>query len=357
MPQGSFEEFKRVISITAVAEALGLAPQKGKFRCFEPMRHSHGDRTPSVSVSESKGVYRCWVCPDVKGDVIDLVRQNRNYSFREALAWLRDMYPHAAMYLPDDLGQTAPKVVYPKPDIDKPPVEDETPLMPVHWREKTILKFLNLLAPIDHADPQGQLAAQKYLIKRKIFAQTAKNMRLRWVDDYARINETMRANFSRDLLFAAGLINEKGNLRFYKHRLIIPYLDRDFRPLHFQARTFEPGVTPKELSLKGKIPVPYNSVVLDEQPGWVYLCEGPIDALTLIEKGLPAVAVPGVQHLKAEWVQQFKNKKVMLCYDNDVAGNAAAQRAAEQFAQAGIESQRLSFLPEGSDINDWFTQK
>ncbi|NLB64046.1 MAG: toprim domain-containing protein [Fibrobacter sp.] len=356
LPLGTFENFKRIISITAVAEALGLKPKNGKFRCFEPTRHSHGDRTPSVSISEEKGLYRCWVCPDVKGDVIDLVRQNLNYSFRDALSWLSEMYPHASQYLPDNLYAPGKKVVYEKPDIDEIVSNDPETLMPAHWREKTILKFLKMLAPIEKADSQGQLAAQKYLMKRKIFAKTAKTMRLRWVDDYGRINETMQRNFSRELLFSTGLINEKGNLRFYKHPLIIPYLDAEFRPLHFQARALDPTIKPKELSLKGKIPVPYNSAVLNGEPGWVYLCEGPIDALTLIEQGFAAVAVPGVQHLKAEWVHKFKNKKVKVCYDNDVAGNQAATRVIEQFNQEGIKAERLDFLPDGSDINDWFTQ-
>ena len=68
------EAFKANLSHTAVAERLGLREVRGKLRSPYGKRHAHGDRTPSVSVSEEKGLFRCWVCDDVRGDAFDLVR-------------------------------------------------------------------------------------------------------------------------------------------------------------------------------------------------------------------------------------------------------------------------------------------
>jgi len=48
----------------------------------------------------------------------------------------------------------------------------------------------------------------------------------------------------------------------------------------------------------GHIPCPYNAKELDQRPGVVYLCEGPIDTLTLVEKGFAAVGVPGVAQVQ-----------------------------------------------------------
>ena len=56
------EALKASLSITQVAERLGHHVVRGKFRCPYAMRHAHGDRTPSVSLSESKGLFNCWVC-------------------------------------------------------------------------------------------------------------------------------------------------------------------------------------------------------------------------------------------------------------------------------------------------------
>ena len=69
------DRIKASLSITEVATALGIQVQRGKFKCLYPMRHAHGDRTPSVSISEEKGLFTCWVCEDMRGDVIELVKQ------------------------------------------------------------------------------------------------------------------------------------------------------------------------------------------------------------------------------------------------------------------------------------------
>ena len=93
MTNEELKQFKSAISITAVAQSLGVDVSHGKCRCFFPQRHTHGDRTPSVSISEERGTFRCWVCDDVRGDVISLVQIVKDCSFVEALGWLMAQYP------------------------------------------------------------------------------------------------------------------------------------------------------------------------------------------------------------------------------------------------------------------------
>ena len=93
MTSEELKQFKASLSITAVAQALGVEVVRGRCRCFYPQRHVHGDRTPSVSISEERGSFRCWVCDDVRGDVISLVQIVKNCSFTEALDWLVETYP------------------------------------------------------------------------------------------------------------------------------------------------------------------------------------------------------------------------------------------------------------------------
>ena len=81
MTNEELKQFKESLSITAVAKALGIDVVHGRCRCFFPQRHAHGDRTPSVSFSEERGTFRCWVCDDVRGDVISLVQLCKNMSF------------------------------------------------------------------------------------------------------------------------------------------------------------------------------------------------------------------------------------------------------------------------------------
>ncbi len=54
------ESLKASLSITLVAEHLGYQVIRGKIRCPYPGRHAHGDRTPSVSLSEEKGLFKIY---------------------------------------------------------------------------------------------------------------------------------------------------------------------------------------------------------------------------------------------------------------------------------------------------------
>src|SRR3954463_1473648 len=87
MSKTDIEAVKAAHPILEVLHALGIPVLHGRIRCLTPGNHAHGDRTPSVSIWPDRGQFKCWVCPDVKGDVIDLVRLARNCSSPEALAF------------------------------------------------------------------------------------------------------------------------------------------------------------------------------------------------------------------------------------------------------------------------------
>ena len=88
MDKADIEAIKEANPILDVLRDLGMPSQNNRIRCPRPENHSHGDRTPSVSVWPDRGQFKCWVCADVKGDVIDLVRLARGCTFREALEFL-----------------------------------------------------------------------------------------------------------------------------------------------------------------------------------------------------------------------------------------------------------------------------
>lgn len=350
------DSIKARLSITAVAEHLGLEVRKGKIRCPYHKRHAHGDRTPSVSISEDKGLFRCWVCEDVRGDLFDLLRVVRGYSFTESLEWIRSEFPGAVASVPFATKDSNSKPFEPSSPMAKSRKQvnssvisselEEAPTDPL-FREKIVLSFLKLLKPVDDTP------AARWLARRKIFKKTWDKARLRYIDDYDRVQRDLLSQYALVDLQKAGLYNDKGHLRYYRHPLILPYLDDEFRPHYFQARTLDATLQPKELNLRGSVPFPYNKAVLNGEPGWVYLCEGAIDTLTVVEKGFMAVGIPGVRSFKTEWLGLFRNKRVVLCLDNDEAGRQGMDTLTDLFEAAGMEVARLE-LPEGQDINDWF---
>ncbi len=66
----------------------------------------------------------------------------------------------------------------------------------------------------------------------------------------------------------------------------------------------------------------------------VALVEGPVDALRLLDAGIPAVAVLGVENLgrKEALVMAAGFKKVFIVFDNDAPGKKATPDAVQQFS-------------------------
>ncbi len=391
MTEEELKQFKAALSITKVAMDLGIPVMRNRFHCFFPTRHAHGDRTPSVSISEERGTFRCWVCDDVRGDVISLVQFVKNCSFLEALNWLKESYhflvpgAKSPLHNRDAVANITPvksismqnrameqnATLVAKTAVREAALEYSSPepaknLVSEDERKKIILAFLKMLSPVD------KTPAAAYLARRRIFKPIWDKMLLRTITDYGALNNKLKELYDLEVLKYVGLFNEKGNLRYYKHPLFFPYLDDKNRSFYFQARAIDSSVVPKELNLRGTVPYPYNVSALDQQPGWVYLCEGVVDTLTflsqkimLMGQQIAAVGIPGVRSFKMEWLPLFKNKSVVLCLDKDEAGRSGTEYLQSVFTQAGIRTVVLgeglenlnSSMKEGDDINSWFGGK
>lgn len=348
--KGDIQQLKATLSITEVARTLGIQVKGGKFRCLYPTRHANGDRTPSVSISESRGYFNCWVCADMRGDVIELVQKARACTFFEALNWLKTEFSLTSgvdtkVFLKTEAHED---LFQPKkgPDVD------------TELKNQVIEAFLSYLIPVENTP------AARYLSKRRIYKVSWDSMKIRYISNYGELNQKLIQEFGLDLLKQTGLYNDKGNLRYYKHPLIFPYYDQNHRALFFQARAIDSAVFPKELNLKGEIPYPYNVRLLNQKPGWIYLCEGVIDTLTLLGRNMDAVGIPGVKAFKLQWLPYFKEKKIVLSFDQDEPGKEATKYMQKVFDAAGIQSVEFGYgihderfkMKEGQDVNDWFTQ-
>jgi len=389
MTEEELKQFKAALSITTVAMDLGLPVVRGRCRCFFPTRHAHGDRTPSVSFSEERGTFRCWVCDDVRGDVISLVQFVKNCSFLEALNWLKETYgfllrgtkpqaqnrvsttnfasaatmPNRAPALnvsPEQSAALVAKTAVRDAALEYRSPEPAKEIVSEDERKKIILSFLKMLSPVD------KTPAAAYLARRRIYKPIWDKMLLRTITDYGALNNKLKETYDLEVLKYVGLFSEKGNLRYYKHPLFFPYLDSKRRSFYFQARAIDSTVVPKELNLRGTVPFPYNVSALDERPGWVYLCEGVVDTLTFLGQRIAAIGIPGVRSFKTEWLPLFKNKSVVLCLDKDEAGRSGTEYLQTVFANANIRTVVLGdgvdqfgklSMKEGEDINDWFGGK
>ena len=81
----------------------------------------------------------------------------------------------------------------------------------------------------------------------------------------------------------------------------------------------------------------------------VFVCEGAMDWLTLIEWGYATVALLG-SHLKQDQIGEFASaERIFIATDSDEPGRKSAQQLAETF---GKRARVVPPLPNAKDVNE-----
>ena len=95
----------------------------------------------------------------------------------------------------------------------------------------------------------------------------------------------------------------------------------------------------------------------------VYICEGEFDCILLLQENLPAVtSSAGASTWKDEWCSLFpQGCEVVICYDNDDAGDKGREKVADAFMRLRPDCQLfdISFADsgvKGFDVTDFYRQ-
>jgi hypothetical protein len=86
----------------------------------------------------------------------------------------------------------------------------------------------------------------------------------------------------------------------------------------------------------------------------VYIFEGEPDCLLALSLGYPAITFGAANNWKDTWTQYFSGFDVIVCYDNDEAGNKGAL-ALEGKLEPICKSLKVVEFPKGQDFTDFFT--
>ena len=143
--------------------------------------------------------------------------------------------------------------------------------------------------------------------------------------------------FSEDELEAAGLLNSRGNIHpFYSHGfLIFTYFTSDGGSVDsYRFRRLYDDNSQKMLALCGPGPKhPYLASVsvpqAQKSTQLLYVVEGELDALSILQTGRHAVATPGASVWKDEWCKGWESLRVVVLADGDEAGRGLAARIAK----------------------------
>lgn len=180
-----------------------------------------------------------------------------------------------------------------------------------------------------------------YLLKeRKLPSKKVMVFKLFFVINYFEVNNHLKKKFSLKDLQRSGLYSQKedgsGNLIFFNHRLIIPYLHNG-EIIYLRGRYFDKenktnpapgnskymGLSNDTLNLNATKRF-YNTEVLRSMLDGerLLIVEGELDAIAGEAIGINTMGIPGSQNIPP--LEQFKKLlkyQITLCGDNDSAGS------------------------------------
>ena len=328
-----------------VGSYVNLTPKGGNLWACCPF---HNEKTPSFSVSPGKQIYHCFGCKK-GGGVINFIMEMENLSFPDAVQFLAK---RVNMEVPEDAGGDR---------------NDRTRQRLLELNRDAARYYYDVLQ-----SPEGA-AVQAYLDKRQIRRGIAVRFGMgAATTEWDGLIRAMTAKgYSKAELLKVGLAvqNKNGGLYdFFRNRLILPVIDVRGDVVGFGSRVISAEDSPKykntnETPVYSKRRVLYglNLAKKTKRPN-IILCEGNLDVVTLHQAGFDnAVASMGTA-LTQEQIRLLGRytKELVLCYDNDNAGQMATQRVLEMLRNSEFSVKVLKLpnrmvdgQPQKQDADDF----
>ena len=335
------EDVVRVRETADIVQVISAHTQlKRVGRSWTGLCPFHGEKSPSFSVNQEKGVFYCFGC-QAKGDVITFVRDIDHLDFQGAVEQLAAKFGIALRYTDRNEGQRREARTHLR----------DAMVAAVDWYHQRLLT----------APDAG--AARRYLRDRGFDGDTVRRYQIGWApDDWDQLVKGLP--FPPKVLRDAGLGRESrrgGTNDFFRGRVMFPIFDAQGDPLGFGGRMLPGGHPPKyqntpETVLYRKSKVLYGlnwakdeAVRTDE----FVICEGYTDVIGFASVGIErAVATCGTA-LTDEHVRTLQRwaPRLVLAFDPDSAGQAAADRVYEWERKHEVEV-AVAALPPGGDPAD-----
>ena len=299
--------------VDVVGSYVALTPKGGSYWGCCPF---HNEKTPSFHVLQDKQFYHCFGCKK-GGGVINFIMEIENLSYPDAVRFLAK---RVNMEVPEDRESA---------DAD---------------RLRKRLLALNRDAArwyYDVLQSSDGAAVRAYLDKRAIQRKIAVRFGMgASPDSWDALLRAMTAKgYTKQELLTAGLIVANKTGGFYdkfRNRLMLPVIDVRGDVVGFGSRVIDKSepkyMNSTETPVYSKRRVLYglNLAKKTKRPNMI-LCEGNLDVVTLHQAGFDnAVASMGTA-LTTEQIRLLGRytKELVLCYDNDNAGQLATERALE----------------------------
>lgn len=344
-PQNFIDDLKAQADIVRVVQdSVSLKKSGATYKGLCPF---HGEKTPSFHVNSDKGFFHCFGC-GVGGDVIKFLELRDKITFPEAV---RQLAERSGMTLPD------------KQDNADPAADAEREAL-LKMQEVAAEYFRECLADKAGARTKRQLE------ERSLTAETMKAIGFGFAPGMrdGLTNRLREQGFSQPLMLRSGLVIQKESGLLcdrFRNRLMIPICREGGSIMAFGGRAIDPNQQPKYLNSpetpiysKGRT---LYGLHLSKQEirkrKYAVLVEGYFDFAQVLQAGItPAVATCGtaLTSYQSRLLRRYTSK-VVLNFDADTAGQAAAARSGELLIADGFQV-NIAVLPDREDP-DTFIRK
>ncbi len=345
IPPDKLEHLKRDVSLERLATTHGVTlTRKGKD--LHGKCPFHDDRTPSFVVDPAKNLWHCFGACAAGGDVIAFLQRIRGISFRHAVELLRADLPG----LFDDPPHRALK-------------RSTVPLLPCPLElDADDATLLAQVAAYYHQKLPDNPAALAYLQKRGLHTpELARHFQIGFADRSLGLTlpEKNRKDGAaiRSRLEALGILRAGTGHECYRGMITIPTFDADGRIAGLYGRRVTDNISraDRHRNLPGPLLGLLNREAFAASEE-ILLCEAPLDALTFWAAGYRnvtcAFGTAGFTDAHRQAMETHKIHRVLIAYDRDETGEAAAKKLADKLIAGGLEVYRILF-PRGLDANDF----
>lgn len=327
----------------------------------------HQERSPSFGVSPARGTFKCFGC-GAAGDGIEFVMRHENLSFLEAVERIAaDNNVHVERDANVDYDAA-------KQRLEKERQEKEALYLVQEWAARAY--FQRNFAQFE----PGPVS----LDGRPLSWQTIVDFELSYTGDdsnFIRLQST-KEQWGMDVLLQTNLLREgregSGTYDGFYRRSLFPIRDQRGRIAGFGGRILhDDQVKPDNKRPKyinsPETPVYQKSELLyglwqnrkriaaervdySRNEGFAYIVEGYMDVVTMYDHGIQNAVAPCGTSLTFEQIDLLAKytDEVVLCFDSDKAGEAAALRSIERLLQKGF---KVSMLLLPSSFEQGIAQK
>lgn len=334
------EDIKNSNDIVDIISQYVILKRSG--RNFFGLCPFHKEKTSSFSVSPDKQIFHCFGC-GVGGNVIHFISKIENVDFKESLEILAE-----------------------RAGIKLPTLEGTIDTKRQQLKEKVY--EINRLAALYYHEalykPTSKIA-QEYVKKRKLDNRTLKAFTIGYAESNSNLYKFLKAKgFSDEEILASDLVNKMGNnfVDRFKNRLIFPIQDVRNRYIAFGGRVLDNSLpkyinSPENIVYSKARNLYGLNVAKNAKLEKLLIVEGYMDVVSLHQRGIENVVAScgtALTEAQGRLLRKYA-EKIIISYDSDGAGQAAALRGLEILSNLGCDIRILQM--EGAKDPDEYVIK